>query len=154
MSNFAESRCKPPMSGSTVFSESACVSKTVKLIILVWLLFLAVPVSPTEIQQPVNITMVQLIANPAQFDGRLIRVIGFLRLEFEGDVLYLHREDYENAILGDGIWVDVTPRIKSQSKTLNMHYVLLEGIFSSTEHGHMGMWSGTIKNISRAQLWH
>jgi len=22
---------------------------------------------------------------------------------------YLHREDYENVILGDGIWVDVTP---------------------------------------------
>ena len=71
-------------------------------------------------------------------------MIGFLRLEFEGDVLYLHREDYENGLLGNGIWVDVTPGITKQSTTLNMHYVLLEGVFSSSRRGHMSMWSGTI----------
>ena len=103
--------------------------------------------------EPTNVTMVQLIANPAQFDGKSIRVIGFLRLEFEGNVLYLHREDYENALLGDGIGVDVTPQITKSSKTLNMHYVLLEGVFSSREHGHMGLWSGSIKRIQRVQLW-
>jgi len=46
-----------------------------------------------------------------------------LRLEFEGDVLYLHREDYENAILGNGIWVSVTPALAKQKATLNMNYV-------------------------------
>jgi hypothetical protein len=113
-------------------------------------ILLAVPLAA---QQPTNVTIVQLIATPEKFDGKLIRVIGFLRLEFEGDVLYLHREDYENAILGDGIWVDATAEMNKQSATLNMHYVLLEGIFSSREHGHMGMWSGTIKQIRRAQQW-
>ncbi len=53
--------------------------------------------------EPVDVTLVQLIANPEKFDGKSIRVIGFLRLEFEGNVLYLHREDYEHAILGDGM---------------------------------------------------
>jgi hypothetical protein len=103
--------------------------------------------------EPTNVTVVQLIANPEKFDGKLIRVIGFLRLEFEGDVLYLHREDYENAILGDGISVDVTPDMTKQSKTLNMNYVLLEGIFSLSNRGHMGMWSGSITKIQRAELW-
>jgi hypothetical protein len=37
--------------------------------------------------------MIQLIANPQAWDGKHVRVIGFLRLEFEGDALYLHRED-------------------------------------------------------------
>jgi hypothetical protein len=97
--------------------------------------------------------MVQLIADPERFDGRLIHVIGFLRLEFEGNVLYLHREDYEQGILGDGIWVDVTPEIKQQSKTLNMNYVLMEGVFSSGDRGHMGLWSGTIEKIRRAEVW-
>jgi hypothetical protein len=68
----------------------------------------------------------------------LIRLIGFLRLEFEGDVLYLHREDYEHAILGNVIWVNVTPEMTKQKNTLNMHYVLLEGMFSSNDRGHMG----------------
>jgi hypothetical protein len=88
-------------------------------------------VAPIMAQEPAAVTLVQLIANPEKFDGRLIRVIGFLRLQFEGDVLYLHREDYENTILGNGIWVNVTPAITQQSATLNLHYVLLEGVFSS-----------------------
>jgi len=110
-------------------------------------------VAPIMAQEPTGVTLVQLIANPEKFDGRLIRVIGFLRREFEGDVLYLHREDYENAILGNGIWVNVTPAITKQSAMLNMHYVLLEGVFSSSNRGHMGMWSGAIKQIRRAELW-
>jgi hypothetical protein len=108
---------------------------------------------PIKAKEPTNVTLVQLIASPEKFDGKLIRVIGFLRLEFEGNVLYLHREDYENALLGDGIWVDVTPEMKKQAKTLNMNCVLLEGIFRSTDRGHMGMWSGTITKIRRAELW-
>src|SRR5271157_445695 len=120
-----------------------------KLIALVCITTVLLAV-PLKAQQPTDATLVQLIANPDKFDGKLIRVIGFLRLEFEGNVLYLHREDYENAILGEGIWVDVTPEITKQSKTLNMHYVLLEGTFSSNDRGHMGMWSGTIKRIRRA----
>jgi len=54
--------------------------------------------------EPTGVTLVQSIANPEKFNGRLIRVVGFLRLGFEGNVLYLHREDYENAIFGNGIW--------------------------------------------------
>jgi hypothetical protein len=125
----------------------------VKLIAMVCILLLSSLVAPIKAEEPVDVTLVQLIANPQNFDGKLIRVIGFLRLEFEGNVLYLHREDYENAIVGDGIWVEVTPEMKKQSKALNMHYVLLQGIFSSDERGHMGMWSGTIKKIRRAELW-
>jgi len=95
--------------------------------------------------EPTGVTLVQSIANPEKFNGRLIRVVGFLRLGFEGNVLYLHREDYENAIFGNGIWGRSTPAITKQSATLNMHYVLLEGVFRSSDRGHMGMWSGTIK---------
>lgn len=104
-------------------------------------------------QEPTDVTLIQLIANPDKFDGRLIRVIGFLRLEFEGNVLYLHREDYENAILGNGIWVDVTPALTKKEAALNMNYVLPEGVFSSGDRGHMGMWSGAIKQVRRAEPW-
>jgi hypothetical protein len=124
-----------------------------KLLTSVCLFLTTLFVVPIKAQEPVNVTIVQLIANPDKFDGKLIRVIGFLRLEFEGNVLYLHREDYENEILGNGIWVEVAYEITRQSKALNMHYVLLEGIFSSSERGHLDAWSGTIKSIRRAELW-
>lgn len=123
-----------------------------RLIASVCILLTIVLAGPLKAQTPIDVTLVQLIANPEKFDGKQIRVIGFLRLEFEGNVLYLHREDYENSLF-DGIWVDVTPEITKERKTLNMHYVLLEGIFSSSERGHMDMWSGSIKNIRRADLW-
>ena len=100
-----------------------------------------------------NVTLVQLIADPQKFGGKLIRVIGFLRLEFEGDVLYLHREDYEHAILGNGVWVDATLEIRKQNETLNLHYFLLEGVFDSMWRGHQGTWSGSLTKIRRAELW-
>jgi hypothetical protein len=128
-------------------------SLKVKVSALVCILLLTAPVVPISAEEPVAVTMVQLIANPQKFDGKVIRVIGFLRLEFEGNALYLHREDFENAILGDSIWVNVNPEITKQSNALNMHYVILEGFFSSRDHGHMSMFSGTITQIRRAQIW-
>lgn len=103
--------------------------------------------------EPQRVTLVQLIANPEKFDGKLVRVIGFLCLRFEGNVLYLHREDYDHAIIGNGIWVNVTPEITKHTEALHMHYVLLEGIFDSTSRGHRLMWSGGLTRIQRAEAW-
>ena len=100
--------------------------------------------------EPTDVTLIQLIANPDKFDGKLVRVIGFLRLDFEGTVLYLHREDYEND-LRNGIWVDATLDLWKQEKTLNSNYVLVEGVFSSSFRGHMDMWCGSVSNIRRAE---
>jgi hypothetical protein len=41
----------------------------------------------------VDVSVVQLIANPQLFDGKKVRFVGFLRREFEGDAFYLHRVD-------------------------------------------------------------
>jgi hypothetical protein len=99
------------------------------------------------------VSLLQLIATPEKFDKKPIRVVGFLRLEFEGNALYLHREDYENAISGNGIWVDVSAKMARQEANLNMHYVLLQGIFNANDRGHMSLWSGSIKKIRRAVVW-
>jgi len=37
----------------------------------------AILVPPMKAQEPADVTLVQLIANPDRFDGKLIRVIGF-----------------------------------------------------------------------------
>lgn len=87
-----------------------------KLIASICVVLAAVLAAPVSAAEPTNVSMVQLIANPEKFDGKLIRIIGFLRLEFEGDALYLHREDYENGIMGDAIWVDVNSEITRQAK--------------------------------------
>jgi hypothetical protein len=104
-------------------------------------------------EAPLVVSLLQLIATPKRFDKKPIRVVGFLRLEFEGNALYLHREDYENAISGNGIWVEVSAEMAKQEDSLNMHYVLLQGIFNANDRGHMSLWSGSIKKIRRAIVW-
>ena len=99
--------------------------------------------------EPEPVTMIQLIAAPEKYEGKHVRVIGYLHLEFEGNVLYLHKEDYDHSILGNGIWVDLG---RDQQK-LSDNYVLLEGIFSAKNRGHGGMWSGRLTDINRSMVW-
>jgi hypothetical protein len=92
------------------------------------------------------------LANPALFEGKRVQVIGFLHLEFEGDAMYLHREDFEAAIMRNGLWVDFRPGMRNLSK-FNDRYVLLEGVFTRKSRGHLGMWSGSIRDIDQIQPW-
>jgi hypothetical protein len=102
--------------------------------------------------------VIQLIATPERFDGKRVRVIGFLKLEFEGNALYVHREDYDQAIAKNALWIDTTPQKTGStpafaSKDLSDQYVIVEGVFDAKNTGHMGSFSGAIKQISRADRW-
>ena len=90
----------------------------------------------------------QLIATPEKYDGKVVQVVGFLRLEFEGDAIYLHEDDYRHAILKNGLMVVTNPKIDLEADKLNLHYVVLEGTFDANNHGNMGLNSGTITNIT------
>lgn len=108
---------------------------------------------PSVAVEPVDVSLVQLIANPKGHDGQIVRVIGFVRLEFEGNAIYLHQEDYRHGISKNGLWIDVSDDIRKKSADYDQKYVLIEGTFSARDKGHMGMFSGSIQKISRFQLW-
>ncbi len=101
-----------------------------------------------------DVSLIQLIANPEAWDGKKVRLTGFLRLEFEGDAVYLHREDYEYSIMRNALWINL-PRdmVPNQRGAVNMHYVLCEAVFDAGRHGHMGLFSGALSQVSRIQLW-
>jgi hypothetical protein len=46
--------------------------------------------------RPINVSMVVLLAEPQKYDDKFIRTIGFVCLEYEGDALYLHEQDYRH----------------------------------------------------------
>jgi hypothetical protein len=104
----------------------------------------------TEIR---DVSMIQLIANPERYDGSPIRLIAFLNLEFEGNALYLHREDYEKSLSANAIWISLTDQQENSSKKLSGGYVLVEGTFRAKERGHMGMFAGSVERITRIQSW-
>ena len=102
---------------------------------------------------PEQVSILQLIATPEKFDGKYISVVGFLRVEFEGNVLYLHQDDYEHHIYKNGVWVAFEPKAKESAENLNMHYVFVIGTFDAADEGHLSMASGSVKHISDLMIW-
>jgi len=99
-----------------------------------------------------DVSLVQLIANPDQFDGKRVVVGGFLSLEFEGRALYLHQDDFRVGNTSNAValelpadWLTSTASIDCPS----YRYVRLEGEFSSQNTGHMGAFSGSLKSVER-----
>jgi hypothetical protein len=101
-----------------------------------------------------EVSIVELLANPLKYDGKQVQVFGFLRLEFEGDAIYLHREDFEHAISKNAIWVDRPKDFsKKQMAEVDKKYVICEGTFNTRGNGHMGMFSGSLTHITRLESW-
>jgi len=100
-------------------------------------------------------SIINLIATPEKYHNKRVRVIGFLNLEFEGNAIYLHKEDYKKSITKNGLWVTFTEEAwrKVKKYGFNKGYFLVEGTFDMTDYGHMGLWSGTIKDITRIEKW-
>src|SRR5712672_531016 len=104
-------------------------------------------------QDATGISLIQLISNPDKYDGKVVRLEGFLRIEFEGNALYLHQEDDDHMLTKNAIWVDVNPDIMKRRTTLNKKYVFLEGTFDAKNHEHMGLFSGSLHKVKRADVF-
>ncbi len=103
--------------------------------------------------EPVDVSLYALLANPQPFDGRLVRVIGFLALDFEGTGIYAHEADFRRAIHRNGVWVCATAAMHRARDTLHRRYALVEGRFHAGSAGPRGMWSGGIDDVRRAEAW-
>ena len=102
-----------------------------------------------------SISIDSLIATPERYHGKKIQIAGYLNLEFEGNAIYLHKEDREKGLIENGFWVSFSDKLnKKEIQALNKSYVLIEGKFDMNSHGHRGMFGGEIKNIKRIIKWH
>lgn len=105
-------------------------------------------------QYATDVSMVQLLATPEKYDGKLVRVIGVGNLEFEGNYISLSKEDHMHGA-GNSIWIELGEKAISydEAKEYNGKYVIVEGFFDKDDRGHFDMFCGSIKDISRYQLW-
>jgi hypothetical protein len=102
-------------------------------------------------------SLIELIARPELYDGKRVRVIGFVNFEFEGNGLYISREDWEQDIFRNGVWIEPPSGFQSDSAAAarhpNQRYVLVEATFRAGPGGHFGMWSGTLERVTRLDPW-
>jgi hypothetical protein len=69
-------------------------------------------------------------------------------------VIYLHSEDFRHALTKNGLWIDLPSGMnEGQKKAVNDQYVICTGRFVASMHGHMGLNSGEVTNVSRLQVW-
>lgn len=99
------------------------------------LILLALLVASPEAPRCQEVSMVKLLAAPEKYDGRSVCVIGLLSLEFEGDAIYLHEEDYKHHLFQNALAVERNERLMRDSEKLNGKYVLIMGKFSSAPTG-------------------
>jgi hypothetical protein len=114
-------------------------------IVTTTLLAAAIPAMAAPNETAEDVGMVQLLGAPEKYDGKLVRVIGFLSLEFEGVGLYLHREDFQN-MTGNALWIN--PPEKTDP-SLGRHYVEVVGTFEAKAGGHMGVFPAGIRNVTK-----
>jgi starvation-inducible outer membrane lipoprotein len=96
-----------------------------------------------------DLSMLALISNPQTYDKQRVRIKGFIHLEFEGNCIYLHEEDFTQHIEKNGLCLE----FKNQGAVDSIfkfsdHYVTIEGVFDSHNLGYMSMNSGCIKQIT------
>jgi hypothetical protein len=94
------------------------------------------------------VSMVSLLGNPAAYDGLRVRTSGYVHFEFEGDALYLHKEDFDN-LLPNSLWMSLrngVPMERCQDS-----YALVEGRFRAGPAGHMGMSQGAVEDVTQCQ---
>jgi len=97
------------------------------------------------------VSLIQLIANPEKYDGHMVLIEGYVNLEFEGNAVYLSKEDWKHRITKNALWIDIDNKNKDYQK-FNGRYCLIVGTFESKNKGHMNSFNGEIRDIVRFEI--
>ena len=93
-------------------------------------------------------SLIHLIATPERYDGKRVMVTGYCNLEFEGNAIYLHADDYRYFHTKNGVWLNVSKKMMSDPKLRQTH-CLVRGVFRAKDHGHLGLFAGALSDIDR-----
>jgi len=131
-------------------------SKSAICLLAVVMLFSARSAKPFQSSStssaPLNVGMVALLGDPQKYDGKVIRTIGFMCLEYEGNTLYLHEEDYRYGIYKNALTLRLSPAQQKEFKKLSLKHVIIEGTFDANGPERWD-YGGAIGNVTRLDIW-
>jgi len=88
--------------------------------------------------------MVQLFATPERFDGKRVAAAGWCNLEFEGNALYLHEDDFRYGLVTNALWLEVPHPLPESYRSAQGGYAGVVGTFRAGRGGHLGRYNGSI----------
>jgi hypothetical protein len=102
---------------------------------------------PTE-PSNVDTSFKNILANPVAYNGRSVRLHGFMILEFEGDSLWASEADYRAQRYERALWIDL-PGQRRPKHPLNGKRVFMSGVIAARKQGagHLGLWPAEITDI-------
>ncbi|HEY6374659.1 MAG TPA: hypothetical protein VIX90_03950 [Edaphobacter sp.] len=89
-----------------------------------------------------------LLAEPVSKIPQRVQVAGLLVLEFEGEALYLHREDFQQGLTRNAIRIALTLEQEKQYKDFSGSYVLVEASFKKVQNSE-DIFTGSLFNVRR-----
>ena len=96
------------------------------------------------VDEIIDVEILDLISNPEKFDEKIVRIKGYLNLEFEGTALYATNRDYKKRYYSRSIFLNTrsVPRIYNKKR-----YAEVVGRFTSKHKGHHGMFGGLLMDV-------
>lgn len=109
-------------------------------------LFFQASAAPVPAGVPV-VTLADVINDPKDYDGRRVRLHGFLILKFEGNALYLSEADFRAQRYDRSLWVDETSR-RPDAQRLTGKLAFVSGVIDAGNPGHMGLRPAALVDVS------
>ena len=66
-----------------------------------------------------TVSIIRLIGTANDYHDEKVRIKGFLHVEFEGNAIYQHKEDYERGLCKNGLWVSFPDSLKVRMAEAN-----------------------------------
>jgi hypothetical protein len=119
------------------------------------LLFLYLLASAQD--QSIRAGLIEVLANPENFNGKMVIVQGFLRIDHEPlhevrAILYIHQEDARNLLASNAVLVLPSAQMLKDEEKINDMYVTLIGIVRTVQAGNGG-YIATIKDVHGCTRW-
>ncbi len=128
----------------------ALISSALAIAILAGLICYA---QPPRDEQVVDVSLIRLIASPEQFQGKRVRVIGYCRMEHEGNAIYIHSDFAKYGVTRNALWLEPSAEMKTNEGKIDQCYILVEATFDIRNQGHQRLFSGTLSEITRFRVW-
>ncbi len=95
-----------------------------------------------------EVSLISILSNPEKYDGKYVMVAGFVRIAFEGNAIYFHREDCVTELTKNALWLNGDFLNTVNAKQLDMKYTMIAGRFNAKNKGHMDLFSGALEDVS------
>ena len=116
---------------------------------------LAVDTVEPSIEQ--SSSLIRILVHPEYYHGKKVCIVGFLRVQREGNAIYLSKDEDQHMMSCNAFWVSfdhnaMKMSYKDVANQFNEKYVYLAGTYDKRDRGYRCGYQGTIKDVTRIQI--